>query len=146
MLSKEGSSTIFWVFSMTRPGIESRSPRPLANTLTIMQISRKYILVSPWTFQLTLEYIYIYIYIYTRVSWRVDQDTLVKYDQIKLISQHSPPCCLSTCSLGVAVLRSHWLKNVINSRYDIIIRSFRLKIFFVLFGLFLMAYQPSWVM
>ena len=34
MLSKEASSTIFWVFGMTRPGIEPRSPGPLANTLT----------------------------------------------------------------------------------------------------------------
>ena len=29
----------FWVFGMTWPGIESRSPRPLANTLTIMPMS-----------------------------------------------------------------------------------------------------------
>ena len=29
------SSTIFWVFGMTRPGIEPRSPGPLANTLLI---------------------------------------------------------------------------------------------------------------
>ena len=28
MLSKEASSTIFWVFGITRPGIELRSPRP----------------------------------------------------------------------------------------------------------------------
>ena len=34
MLSKEVSSSIFKVFGMTRPGIEPRSPRPLANTLT----------------------------------------------------------------------------------------------------------------
>ena len=34
MLSKEASSTIFWVFGMTRPGIEPWSPGPLANTLT----------------------------------------------------------------------------------------------------------------
>ena len=31
MLSKEASSTNFWVFGMTRPGIEPRSPGPLAN-------------------------------------------------------------------------------------------------------------------
>ena len=35
MLSKVASSTIFWVFGMTWPGIEPRSPRPLANTLLI---------------------------------------------------------------------------------------------------------------
>ena len=34
-VSKEASSTIFKVFGMTRPGIEPRSPGPLANTLTI---------------------------------------------------------------------------------------------------------------
>ena len=33
VLSKEASSTIFKVFGMTRPGIETRSPGPLANTL-----------------------------------------------------------------------------------------------------------------
>ena len=33
-VSKEASSTIFWVFGMTRRGIEPRSPGPLANTLT----------------------------------------------------------------------------------------------------------------
>ena len=38
MLSKEASSTIFWVFRMTRPGIEPRSPGPLANTLTARPI------------------------------------------------------------------------------------------------------------
>ena len=41
VLSKEASSTIFWVFGMTRPGIEPRSPGPLANTLTIMPMSGK---------------------------------------------------------------------------------------------------------
>ena len=29
----------FWVFGMTQPGIEPRSPRPLANTLRIKPIS-----------------------------------------------------------------------------------------------------------
>ena len=33
VLSEEVSSTIFKVFGMTRPGIEPRSPGPLANTL-----------------------------------------------------------------------------------------------------------------
>ena len=32
VLHKEASSTIFWVFGMTRPRIEPRSPGPLANT------------------------------------------------------------------------------------------------------------------
>ena len=36
MLSKEASSTSFWVFGMTWPGIELQSPGPLANTQTIM--------------------------------------------------------------------------------------------------------------
>ena len=35
VLNKVLSSTIFWVFGMTRPGIEPRSPGPLTNTLLI---------------------------------------------------------------------------------------------------------------
>ena len=35
------SSTIFKVFGMTRPGIEPRSPGPLANTLTAGPMSQK---------------------------------------------------------------------------------------------------------
>ena len=33
--SKAASSTIFWVFGMTRPGIEPQFPGPLTNTLII---------------------------------------------------------------------------------------------------------------
>ena len=33
VLSKVASSTIFWVFGVTRPGIEPHSSRPLVNTL-----------------------------------------------------------------------------------------------------------------
>ena len=36
VLSKEVSSTVFKVFGMTRPGIEPRSPKSLANTLPIV--------------------------------------------------------------------------------------------------------------
>ena len=39
MLSKEVSSAIFKVFGMTRPGIEPRSPEPLANTLPTRPMS-----------------------------------------------------------------------------------------------------------
>ena len=35
-LSNAVSSTMIWIFGMTRPGIEPWSPGPLANTLTIM--------------------------------------------------------------------------------------------------------------
>ena len=38
MLSKEATSTIFWVFGMTRPGIEPRSPRPLAKGAQIVTV------------------------------------------------------------------------------------------------------------
>ena len=38
MLSKEASSGIFWVFGMTRPGIEARAHGPLTNSLTFMPI------------------------------------------------------------------------------------------------------------
>ena len=46
MLSKEVSRTIFWVFDMTRPGIETRSPGPLANTLTARLMDRAIGLMS----------------------------------------------------------------------------------------------------
>ena len=39
VLSKEASSTIFWVFGMTQPGIEPRSPGALVNALTTMSMS-----------------------------------------------------------------------------------------------------------
>ena len=41
MLSKEVSSIIFKVFGMTRPGIERRSPGPLANTLPTSHYANK---------------------------------------------------------------------------------------------------------
>ena len=40
MFSKDLSRTIFKVFGMTRPGIEPRSPGPLANTLPIGPVIR----------------------------------------------------------------------------------------------------------
>ena len=40
VLSKEVSSTIFKVFGMTQPGIEPRSPGPLANTLPTRPMNR----------------------------------------------------------------------------------------------------------
>ena len=40
VLSKAVSSTIFRVFGMTRPGIQPRSPGPLANTLPTRTLSR----------------------------------------------------------------------------------------------------------
>ena len=51
MLSKVASSTIFWVFCMTRRRIEPWSSGPLANTLLISQIARSYFLVKQcWNF------------------------------------------------------------------------------------------------
>ena len=35
----------FWVFGMTQPGIEPRSPRPLANTLTARPMSGSLIII-----------------------------------------------------------------------------------------------------
>ena len=78
------SSSIFKVFGMTRPGIEPRSPGPLANTLTagpfILFSYTCYICVcfpangahnETWIhccFQFEYIYIYIYIYIYRILS------------------------------------------------------------------------------
>ena len=53
VLSKVASSTIFWVFGITRPGIEPKSPRSLGNTLTIAQrLSTFWIIISSkiWLF------------------------------------------------------------------------------------------------
>ena len=41
MLNEEASSTIFLVFGMTRPGIESRSPGPLGNILTAGKLMKR---------------------------------------------------------------------------------------------------------
>ena len=43
LLSKAASSTIFWVFGITWPGIEPHSSRPLAKTLTITYIFMMYV-------------------------------------------------------------------------------------------------------
>ena len=53
MLSKVVSSTIFKVFGMTRPGIEPRSPGPLANTLTAGPMSRSIVFYN-LTFLITI--------------------------------------------------------------------------------------------
>ena len=48
---------------MTRPGIEPRSPGPLANTLTARPMSGKYIYIYIYTYIYVLSYIYSYIYV-----------------------------------------------------------------------------------
>ena len=63
MLSKEASSTIFWVFGMTRPGIEPRSPGRLANTIYI------YIYIYIYMYIYIYKYLYIYIYIYIYIYY-----------------------------------------------------------------------------
>ena len=50
VLSKVASITIFWVFGMTRPGIEPRSPGPLVNTLTIMPMSSRHNVHKSWRY------------------------------------------------------------------------------------------------
>ena len=57
VLSKEASTRIFWVFVITRPGIELRSSGTLVNTLPTRQMGR-----FIWM------YIYIYIYIWVSTS------------------------------------------------------------------------------
>ena len=61
MLSKATSSTIFWVFGMTRPGIETRFPRPLMNTL----------LIRPMAWLCITVHIYFdYSYFWIRLAYR----------------------------------------------------------------------------
>ena len=45
VLSKEVSNSIFWVFGMSRPGIELRSLGPLANSLPITPTGLKQVLM-----------------------------------------------------------------------------------------------------
>ena len=66
MLSvKQGaSSTIFWVFGLTWPGIEPLSSRPLVNILSIKWIGLQVNLFPEYFLKLFFPIIYIYIYIY----------------------------------------------------------------------------------
>ena len=52
VLSKEASITIFWVFGMTRPGVERWSPRPWANTLLIRPMLIQISLLSPCNYNI----------------------------------------------------------------------------------------------
>ena len=46
MLSKAAPSTIFWLFGMTRPGIETRSTGPLANTILIRSAVHNFVFLT----------------------------------------------------------------------------------------------------
>ena len=63
MLSKAAPSTIFWVFGMTRPGIEPRSPRPLSIPQLLLQLQIIAINENYVKFVLKV-FLYIYIYMY----------------------------------------------------------------------------------
>ena len=54
------SSTIFWVFSMTRTGIEPRSPGPFANTLLIRPMARIYMCVGMCVCQVVYTQFYVF--------------------------------------------------------------------------------------
>ena len=68
MLSKVVSSSIFKVFGMTRPGIEPRSPGPLANTLlvyiTLLSLLYCYYNNYYYYFYIYFNYYYYYYYYY----------------------------------------------------------------------------------
>ena len=46
VLTKAASSTIFWVFGITRPGIEPRSSRPLVNIQLIKPMARYWLSIG----------------------------------------------------------------------------------------------------
>ena len=91
MLSKEASSTIFWVFALIRPGIELQSPGPLTNTLPTMPMGQLhthahthihphvclymsmymyiYICVCVYMYVWICIYVFIYIYIYINLCY-----------------------------------------------------------------------------
>ena len=73
MLSKVVSSSIFKVFGMTRPGIEPRSPGPLANTLTAGPNTHTH----THTHIHTHIYIYIYMYIYVEMTDCGESDKMI---------------------------------------------------------------------
>ena len=73
MLSKAASSTIFWVFGMTRPEIELWSPRPLTNTQLIRPNGKIFFFILISLFQqlyfdlwarLNFNDLFIYFFIY----------------------------------------------------------------------------------
>ena len=70
------SSTIFKVFGMTRPGIEPRSPEPLANILLIRSMARrksfikkmldwKCLIRFQFFFSYSLLFLFLFIYFFT---------------------------------------------------------------------------------
>ena len=53
----------------------------------------------------------IIVYNYWMKSSKADQDTLIEYDQMRFILQHSNLCDADTSSVVVIVLGSHWWKS-----------------------------------
>ena len=53
----------FWVFGMTRPGIEARSPGSFANTLAMMSMSGNYKVAKHF---LIPQYIFLILKIYSK--------------------------------------------------------------------------------
>ena len=82
VLSKVASSTIFWVFGITRPGIEPRPPRPLANPLHIRPIA-----------QFTLDFIFLLLANPNCLRCKVKLVTLVKGDSKVPFSLATTPRC-----------------------------------------------------
>ena len=56
LLSKEASSSIFWVFSMSWPGIEPWSPGPLVNSRAVMPMG--------WSIEFKVSF-----YLYRKRGW-----------------------------------------------------------------------------
>ena len=66
VLSKAASSTIFWVFGMTLPGIEPWSPGPLANTLLIRPMTQLFLISLFFHTVLWIWIFFEYIYLFHR--------------------------------------------------------------------------------
>ena len=101
MLSKEVSSTIFKVFGLTRPGIEPRSPRPLANTLPTRPMSQ-------YCYMYKLEYSLMMRpkKILLDFEVQIDHSIPLRMLDLVLINKKKRTCHL----VDISVPADHWVK------------------------------------
>ena len=104
MLSKAASSTIFWIFGMTWPGIELRSPGPLANTLLIRPMA--------WSLK-GLFYGFIWLPTKSDLTWShfIVRRPCTNWDPCMAITKNFWPCWQSP--FGVSQVPSNKLSFVI---------------------------------
>ena len=116
VLSKVASRTIFCVFGMTRPGIEPRSPEPLAKQYIYIYIFLKhpiyiYIVYIEWVFQKNrYHFVYIECSPIARETWV--QSQVESYQRLKKWYLMPPCLTLSIIRYGSRVKWSNPGKGV----------------------------------